>query len=113
MWPRRLLLEPTPFTLAPPLLSHWGASCASNAIQVNVAWGICTTDPMLSKRINPDIGTKRLVNVLPAWSTELKEILEGMGLNTLENLRGNRLQLRGVGLSDSELDILGVRTAGV
>ena len=66
----------------------------------------------MSKRINPDIGSKRLVNLLHAWSTELKEILGGMGVNALESLRGNRLQLRGVGLSDSELEILGVRMAG-
>ena len=76
------------------------------------AWGICTSNPLLSKRINPDIGAKRLTNLLHAWSTELKEILGGMGINALESLRGNRLQLRGVGLSESELKILGVRMAG-
>jgi len=75
-------------------------------------WGICTTDLALTKRINPDIGTRRLVNLLRAWSMELKEILGGMGVNALESLRGNRLHLRGVGLSDTELEILGVRMAG-
>jgi glutamate synthase domain-containing protein 2 len=76
------------------------------------AWGICTTDPRLMKRVNPDIGARRLSNLLRGWSLELKDILGGMGINALESLRGNRLQLRGVGLTDTELEILGVRMAG-
>ena len=75
-------------------------------------WGICTTDPKLTKRVNPDIGARRLANLLHGWSLELKEILGGMGINAIESLRGNRLQLRGVGLTDTELEILGVRMAG-
>jgi glutamate synthase domain-containing protein 2 len=76
------------------------------------AWGICTSDLRLTKRINPDIGAKRLSNLLRGWSLELKDILGGMGINALESLRGNRLHLRGVGLTDTELEILGVRMAG-
>jgi len=76
------------------------------------AWGISTTDPALTKRINPDIGARRLANLLRGWSLELKDILGGMGINALESLRGNRLHLRGVGLTDTELEILGVRMAG-
>lgn len=76
------------------------------------AWGICTTDLRLTKRINPDIGARRLANLLRAWSLELKEILGGLGVNALESLRGNRLHLRGVGLSDTELAVLGIRMAG-
>ncbi|MFH0914069.1 MAG: glutamate synthase-related protein [Chloroflexota bacterium] len=76
------------------------------------AWGICTTDPFLMKRINPEIGARRLANLLRGWSLEIKDMLGGMGINALESLRGNRLHLRGVGLSDTELDILGVRMAG-
>ena len=76
------------------------------------AWGICTSDLALTKRVNPDIGTKRLANLLRGWSLELQDILGGMGVNALESLRGNRLHLRGVGLTDTELEILGVRMAG-
>ena len=76
------------------------------------AWGICTTEPWLTKRVNPDIGARRLSNLLRGWSLELKDILGGMGINALESLRGNRLHLRGVGLTDTELEILGVRMAG-
>jgi glutamate synthase domain-containing protein 2 len=76
------------------------------------AWGICTSDPWLTKRVNPDIGARRLSNLLRGWSLELKDILGGMGINAVESLRGNRLHLRGVGLTDTELQILGVRMAG-
>jgi len=75
-------------------------------------WGICTSDPYLSKRINPDIASRRLVNLLHAWSLEIKEMMGGMGINAVESLRGNRLQLRGVGLEEWELEVLGVRGAG-
>jgi glutamate synthase domain-containing protein 2 len=76
------------------------------------AWGICTTDPALSKRVNPEIGARRLVNLLRGWALEIKDMLGGMGINALESLRGNRDHLRGVGLTDSELEVLGVRLAG-
>jgi glutamate synthase domain-containing protein 2 len=76
------------------------------------AWGICTTDLRLGKRVNPDIGARRAANLLRAWSIEIKDILGGLGVNALESLRGNRLHLRGIGLSEKELEILGVRMAG-
>ncbi len=76
------------------------------------AWGLCTTDLRLTKRVNPDIGARRLANLLRGWSLELKDILGGLGVNAIESLRGNRLHLRGVGLTDTELEILGVRMAG-
>ena len=75
-------------------------------------WGIATQNPNLTKRLNPDIGARRVANLLMAWSHEIKELLGGMGINALESLRGNRLMLRGIGLSQKELDILGVKHAG-
>ena len=36
----------------------------------------------------------------------------GMGINAIEALKGNRLMLRGIGLNDRELDILGIKHAG-
>ncbi len=75
-------------------------------------WGICTSDPILTKRINPEIGAQRLSNLLRGWSLEIEDMLGGMGINALESLRGNRLHLRGIGLSDTELEILGVKHAG-
>jgi glutamate synthase domain-containing protein 2 len=76
------------------------------------AWGICTTDAALSKRINPEIGARRLVNLLRGWALEIKDMLGGMGINALESLRGNRDHLRGVGLTEGELAALGVKLAG-
>ena len=76
------------------------------------AWGICTSDPKLTKRVNPEIGAQRALNLLRGWSLEIKDMLGGMGINALESVRGNRLHLRGVGLTDTELEILGVRMAG-
>ena len=75
-------------------------------------WGIATTDPWIAKRINPDIASERLVNLLRGWSLEIKDMMGGMGINAIESLRGNRLHLRGVGLTDTELKILGVKMAG-
>jgi glutamate synthase domain-containing protein 2 len=76
------------------------------------AWGICTTNAALSRRLNPKTGRKRLLNLLHGWSMEIKDMLGGMGINALESLRGNRLHLRGIGLSDSELKTLGIKLAG-
>ncbi|MBU4311073.1 glutamate synthase-related protein [bacterium] len=75
-------------------------------------WGIATQDPYLVKRINPDIATERLVNLLRAWSLEIKEMLGGMGINAIESLRGNRLRLRGIDLTETELKLLEVKPAG-
>jgi glutamate synthase domain-containing protein 2 len=75
-------------------------------------WGIATSDAWISKRINPKIATERLVNLLGGWSMEIKDMMGGMGVNAIESLRGNRLHLRGVGLTDTELKILGVKMAG-
>lgn len=75
-------------------------------------WGIATQRPDLVKRLNPDIGSERLVNLMTAWRHEIMELMGGMGINSIEALRGNRLMLRGVGLNETELRILGIAHAG-
>jgi glutamate synthase domain-containing protein 2 len=75
-------------------------------------WGIATQRPDLVERLDPDMGSKRLVNLMRAWKHEIMEIMGGMGINSIEALRGNRLMLRGVGLTSKELEILGVMHAG-
>jgi glutamate synthase domain-containing protein 2 len=75
-------------------------------------WGIATQVPELVERLNPEIGYKRLVNLLTAWQREIKEMMGGMGINSIESLKGNRLMLRGVGLNEKELEILGIKHAG-
>ncbi len=75
-------------------------------------WGIATQRPDLVKRLNPDMGSERLVNLMTAWRHEIMEIMGAMGINSIEALRGNRLMLRGVGLNEKELEILGIAHAG-
>jgi glutamate synthase domain-containing protein 2 len=87
---------------------HLCRSCHSGLCN----WGIATQRPALVKRLTPDIGSKRLVNLIVAWQHEIKEMMGGRGINSIEALRGNRLMLRGVGLSPKELEILGIKHAG-
>ena len=75
-------------------------------------WGIATQRPDLVERLDPDVGAERLVNLVRAWDHEIREMMGGMGINSIEALRGNRLMLRGVGLTQKELDILGILHAG-
>lgn len=76
-------------------------------------WGIATTEARLSKRLNPEIGVIRATNLLQAWEHEIKEMMGGMGINAVDSLRGNRLMLKGIGLEQHELDLLGVTAAGI
>ncbi len=87
---------------------HLCRSCHSGKCN----WGIATQRPDLVKRLNPDVGCERLVNLVTAWKHEIKEMMGGMGINSIEALRGNRLMLRGVGLTEKELSILGIQHAG-
>lgn len=75
-------------------------------------WGIATQRPDLVKRLNPNIGYQRLVNLVHAWDHEIKEMMGGMGINSVEALKGNRLMLRGIGINEKELEILGIQHAG-
>ena len=87
---------------------HLCRSCHSGKCN----WGIATQNPELVKRLNPEIGYKRLVNLLTAWQHEIKEMMGGMGINSIESLKGNRLMLRGIGMNEKELEILGIKHAG-
>lgn len=76
------------------------------------SWGIATQDPNLVKRLNPQEGQRKAANLLQAWKHEIKEMLGGMGINAIESLRGNRLMLRGLDLTEKELQILGIKSVG-
>lgn len=75
-------------------------------------WGIATQRPELVKRLDPEVASVRLVNLMNAWRHEIKEMMGGMGINSIEALRGNRLMLRGIGMTEKELEILGISHAG-
>ncbi len=87
---------------------HLCRSCQSGKCN----WGIATQRPDLVKRLNPDIGSERLINLMSAWQHEIMELMGGMGINSIEALKGNRLMLRGIGLTEKELSILGIAHAG-
>ena len=87
---------------------HICASCHTG----KCAWGLATQDPELTKRLDPEKGAERLINLVNAWTREIKEIMGGMGINSIEALRGNRMALCGIDLNAKELEILGIRYAG-
>ena len=55
---------------------------------------------------------RHLNNLLRGWGHEIQEMMGGMGINAIESLRGNREHLRGIGLTDTELRMLGIKAAG-
>jgi glutamate synthase domain-containing protein 2 len=75
-------------------------------------WGLTTNDPAIADRLDEDWAVERLSNLVDGWHHEIKEIMGLNGIYDIGSFRGNRLILRGVGLSDKELEILGVRHAG-
>src|SRR5260370_20892741 len=50
--------------------------------------GITTTDPELSRLIEPEWGEKRILNLYNAWSKRLISILANFGLERIRELRG-------------------------
>lgn len=95
-----------------PALLALGCHLCRTCQQGKCNWGIATERPDLVKRLNPKIGHERLENLIHAWTYEIKEFMGGMGINSLEALKGNRLMLRGIGLNEKELEILGISHAG-
>ncbi|MBO6302640.1 MAG: alpha-hydroxy-acid oxidizing protein, partial [Ruminiclostridium sp.] len=98
--------------IATPALLSMGCHLCRSCHTGKCNWGIATQEPELVKRLNPDIAYQRLVNLVTAWNHEIQEIMGGMGINSIEALRGNRLMLRGIGLTEKELQILGILHAG-
>ena len=78
----------------------------------NCSWGITTQRPELTSRLDPEVFGERVANLIRGWAHELKEILGALGVNAIESLRGSRERLRGVGLDQLSLDILGIKPAG-
>jgi glutamate synthase domain-containing protein 2 len=76
------------------------------------AWGIATQDDALAARLDAQTAADGLTNLITSWNHSLTELLGGLGMASIEELKGNREVLRGIGLNQIELDILGVRHAG-
>ena len=76
------------------------------------SWGIATNDPVLSARLDVDWAEERIANLIEGWHHEMQEIMGLNGIYDIGSFRGNKLLLRGVGLNERELSILGLKHAG-
>ena len=93
-------------------LSDMGCVLARSGTPEKCNCGDLQRGPRLTGRLNVEIASERLSKLISAWSHEIREMLGGMGINALESLRGNRDHLRGIGLYEWELDVLGIKGAG-
>lgn len=75
-------------------------------------WGISTQKEELVNRLDPEVGSMQVQNLINAWTHELKELMGAAGINSIESLRGNRDRLRGYLLDNNMLGILDVKTVG-
>lgn len=89
-----------------------GCNVCQKCYTGNCSWGITSQRPEMVRRIDPEAGAEKISNMLRAWTLEIKEILGALGINAIESLRGSRERLRAVGLSNVDMDILGVKPAG-
>ncbi len=98
--------------IATAALIAMGCHLCRNCHSGNCNWGIATQKRELVGRLDPEEGKRRLVNLVNAWTNEIKEMMGGMGINSIEALVGNRAMLRGIDLNEKELEVLGIRYAG-
>lgn len=98
--------------VATPVLIALGCGVCQRCFTGKCAYGITTNKPGLAERIDIDDAAEALENLLHAWAEEIKELMGSMGISAIEAIRGNRDRLRGIGLNEEELRILGVKHAG-
>jgi len=95
-----------------PVLISLGCNACQRCFTGKCAYGITTNKPGLAERIDVDAATQAMKNLLHAWEEEIMELMGSMGISAIEALRSNRDRLRGVGLNEEELTILGIKHAG-
>ena len=98
--------------IASAALISLGCHLCRNCYTGKCNWGIATQREDLTRRLNPEHSYHRAVNLINAWTHEITEIMGGMGINAVDALRSNRKALRGIGLNDTELRVLGISAAG-
>jgi len=76
------------------------------------AWGIATQRPELVQRLDPDVESVHVENLIRAWTLELAELMGAAGINSIESLRGNRDRLRGYMLDEGLMQVLDVKPVG-
>lgn len=109
---KAILLGADAIYIGSAALVAMGCRLCHHCFSGKCSWGIATQREDFMKRLDPEEGAQRLVNLVNGWSLEIQEVMGSMGINAIESLRGNRLRLRGLGLSSQELEILGVKQAG-
>ncbi len=57
-------------------------------------FGLTTTDPELTKLVDPDWGAERISNLYASYAFQLREILRKLGLKSIRDLRGRSDLLR-------------------
>ncbi|WP_445474936.1 glutamate synthase-related protein [Methanococcoides methylutens] len=75
-------------------------------------WGIATQRPDLVERLDPEVESEHVANLIRAWTLELSELMGAAGINSIESLRSNRSRLRGYMLDEGTLDVLQVKPVG-
>jgi glutamate synthase domain-containing protein 2 len=98
--------------LGTAVLVALGCGLCQRCYASKCSYGITTNRADLIERIDIDEAKESLVSLVRAWSDEIKELMGGMGINTIGSLVGNRERLRGIHLTDQELEVLGVKQAG-
>ena len=68
--------------------------------------------PELTKRLDPDIESVNVENLIHGWTLELAELMGAAGINSIESLRGNRDRLRGYMLDEGLMKVLDVQSVG-
>ncbi len=103
---------PTPSPSGRRRSSPWAATSAATARAAAATGASPPSGRTGEPASNPEAAAERVVNLVSGWNHEIQEMMGGMGINAIDSLRGNRLMLRGVGLNEKELEILGVKYAG-
>ena len=99
-------------TLWTAALVAMGCRVCGNCYRGLCPWGIATQQENLVKRLNPDVASKQVANLIHAWTLELSELMGAAGINSIESLRGNRDRLRGYMLDENLLNVLEVKSIG-
>ena len=98
--------------LGTAVLAAMGCRVCGNCYQGLCPWGIATQRQDLVDRLNPDVASKQVANLLHAWTLEITELMGAAGITSIESLRGNRDRLRGYMLDEGLLDVLDVKPIG-
>ncbi|MDD1652133.1 MAG: IMP dehydrogenase [Methanomicrobiales archaeon] len=89
-----------------------GCRVCGNCYRGLCPWGIATQREDLTARLDPDVESVHVANLIHAWTLELSELMGAAGINSIESLRGNRDRLRGYLLDEGILKVLDVKPVG-